>query len=465
MRALAPFLFIVGLAALGTLVGLLAVLLVRAQMVSVTVVMAGDARQTLTRAATVGDLLDELDMVVGPYDSIVPASETAVTPDLVVRIEKARAVTLTVDGKTSVFWTPLANPGDILRSAGLEVSDGDRILVDGTRTEADELAVWPVPAAHVTLRRAVNLHIIDTDERLTVSTTGDTVGDALFDAGVTLYLADTVTPDLTAPLQDGMEVTIHRSRPVTIIADGKTIETRTQGGKVVDALTDAGVALMGLDYSMPGEDAALQPGMHIRVIRVREETITEESPLPYETVFQADPERELDQRAVIQAGREGRQETLVRVRYENGIEVERSSEETVVVEPPANHVIAYGTKVVVRSIDTPEGPREYWRVLRLYATSYHPAALGGDDVTATGRTLEKGIVAVDRRVIPFGTTVYVAGYGVGLAADTAPPRNRGLWIDLGYSDHDFRHWARWTEVYLLTPVPPNIDYLLPQAPS
>ena len=464
LRVLAPFVFIGGLAALGMLVGMLAVLLVRAQMVSVTGVVAGDARQTLTRAPTVGDLLDELEMVIGPYDQVIPGPDTPVTSDLVVRVEKARPVTLTVDGETSVFWTPLTNPAEILQNAGVDVTNNDRILVDGTRTEADELVVWPVPASHITVRRAVELHVIDGDQRQTVITTGETVGDALFDAGVTLYLADTVTPDLTTPLEDGMEVTVHRSRPVTIIADGETIETRTQGSLVGDALADAGVALVGLDYAIPSEDAELRPGMHIRVIRVQEETVTEETPLPFETVYQADPERELDQRAVIQEGREGRQETIVRVRYENGIEVERSSEETVVIEPPVNRVIAYGTKVVLRTIDTPEGPREYWRVLRLYATSYHPAALGGDDVTATGRRLEKGIVAVDRRIIPLGTQVFVPGYGIGLAADTAPPRNRGLWIDLGYSDHDYRHWARWVDVYVLTPVPPNIEYLLPQAP-
>ena len=53
-------------------------------------------------------------------------------------------------------------------------------------------------------------------------------------------------------------------------------------------------------------------------------------------------------------------------------------------------------------------------------------------------------------------------YGVGLAADTGPARGNGMWIDLGYSDHDWEHWARYTDVYILTPVPETIDYILPQ---
>ena len=126
-----------------------------------------------------------------------------------------------------------------------------------------------------------------------------------------------------------------------------------------------------------------------------------------------------------------------------------------------NEVVSYGTNVVVRALDTPQGPRQYWRVLRMYATSYHPAALGGDDVTANGRRLTTGIIASNPRVLPYGTEVYVEGYGVGLMADTGGPRRFPLWIDLGYSDADFRSWSRYVNVYILTPVPPTIDYIVP----
>ncbi len=462
LSAVAPLMILLSLGALGVVVGMVAVLLIRGKMVPVTVIVDSDAIQTHTRSATVGEMLDELGIELGAYDIASPPPETDITPDLVVRVDKARPVTLTVDGETRVFWTPLTNPAHILANLGLEPGALDRILIDGTRTRVEDLAVWPVPASHITLRRAVEMKLDDGGEQTSVQTTGDTVGDALFDANIPLYLADAVSPDLQTRLEDGMEVTIHRSLPVSIIVDGKTIETRTRGETVVEALADAGVALVGLDYVIPGEDARLRPGMHIRVIRVREETILEEATLPYETVYQADAGRELDQRAVTQVGQEGVQQTRVRVRYENGSEVGREVDETVVVAPAVNQVIAYGTNVVVRTVDTPDGPREYWRVMRLYATSYHPAALGGDDVTATGRRLVKGIVAIDRTVIPLGTEVFVPGYGVGLAADTGGRRNSPMWIDLGYSDADFRQWARYVEVYILTPVPAQIDYILPE---
>ena len=48
-----------------------------------------------------------------------------------------------------------------------------------------------------------------------------------------------------------------------------------------------------------------------------------------------------------------------------------------------------------------------------------------------------------------------------MMADTGP-LYRPLFIDLGYSDDDFVPWSRWVDVYLLAPVPAEIQYLLPE---
>lgn len=442
-------------------VAVIVALAIRAQYHPVTVIVAGDALQTTSRAANVSDLLQDLNIQLSPHDAISPPPETPLTDDLVVRVDPARSVTLTIDGETRLYVTPLTNPADILASVPLEVGPDDRISIDGTDTRAQELAQWPVPVNSIALQRAQSVEIIEDGEARRLVTTGGTVGEALFDAGVTLYLADTVSPDTNSPLEPDMQITILRSQPVSIIADGETVQTRSQGSTVADALADAGVALVGLDYSLPGEEVGLLPGMHIRVIRVREEIVTETSPLPYETLYQADSNTELDQTSLLQSGREGVQENRYRVRYENGFEVGRELEQSTVVEEPQNHIIGYGTQIVLRTVDTPEGPREYWRVLEMYATSYHPAALGGDSVTATGRHLEKGVVAINPNIIPYGTQVFVPNYGVGIAADTGGPRRTPYWIDLGYSDSDFESWSRTVQVYLLTPVPPEIDYVLP----
>lgn len=427
-----------------------------------TVIVAGIGYQIQTSSQTVGDLLREFSIPINTGDTISPAPEATVVAGTVIRVERARVVTVTVDGVAQPVNTVFTNPMDILRVSGVTVGAKDRVLVDGTLTDITDLLVWPVPVSAITVQRAVSVQIADGGQNTTIETTAPTVGEALFEAGTILYLADEVEPPLNAPVTANQIINIHRSQPITVVADGVTLETRTQGATVADALIGAGVILNGLDYAIPTEDSALQPGMSIRVIRVTEKVEVEQAVLGFEVVYQPDPAMELDQKLVLQEGQKGIQETNIRIRYENGVEVGRTPEDTVLARAPVNRIIAYGTNIVLRTIDTPDGPREYWRVLRMYTTSYHPAALGGDDVTATGRKLTKGVVGINPKIIPYDTQVYVAGYGIGIAGDTGGPRKFALWIDLGYDDENWVSWSKYSDVYLLTPLPANIVYLLPE---
>lgn len=91
----------------------------------------------------------------------------------------------------------------------------------------------------------------------------------------------------------------------------------------------------------------------------------------------------------------------------------------------------------------------------LTATAYYAFGSGGNDIngngiTATGLRARKGIVAVDPRVIPLGTKLFIPGYGEALAADT------GGWIkndriDLCFEslEEAFRFGRRKIKVYLI----------------
>jgi uncharacterized protein YabE (DUF348 family) len=427
----------------------------------VTMILGDVASQHQTRAGTVADLLNELAITLGDGDTVSPLPETAITSGMTVWVARARDISLTLDGEVTVIRTLFTNPVDILNEAGITLSEKDRVWVDGTETHLADMLVWPVPATRIMVRHARTVVVLDDGRQTEIETASDTVAEALYEGGFILYLADTVSPDLNTAITPDLTISIYRSSPISIIADGVSLETRAQGTTVADALGAVGVMLMGLDYSIPDENSPMQPGMIIRVIRVTEQVEAQQSIIPFEIVYQADSALELDQQLVSQEGQNGIQQTNVRIRFENGVEVSRETESTAVAAEPVNRVISYGTNIVVRTLETPDGPVQYWRRIRMYATSYHPAALGGDDVTATGRKLTKGVVGIDPIVIPYGSQVYVAGYGVGIAADTGGPRSTRLWIDLGYDDENWISWSKPVDVYLLVPVPPDIDYILP----
>jgi uncharacterized protein YabE (DUF348 family)/3D (Asp-Asp-Asp) domain-containing protein len=427
----------------------------------VTLIVADSARQLSTAAHTVRDLLRDNSVIVTESDHVSPAPDTVLESGMIVNVQRIRAVTLTVDGQSQAVETAFTNPLDILKQVGISPGASDRVMVDGTRATLNDLLVWPVPVSNIAVLRPVSVHIDVDGTASTMKTLSPTVGDALFEAGVTLYLADQVTPDLHAPVTPDMTIRVHHSRPVSIVADGVTLETRTQGKTISDALVSAGLSLVGLDYTIPGEDTPLQPGMLIRVIRVTEQVMTEQESIPFETVYQAEPKMELDQQIVVQEGQKGIRQKHIRVRYENGVEISRQEETNTVAREPVPRSIAYGTNVVLRAIDTPDGPRQYWRRVRLYATSYYPKGLGGSTITASGRTLTKGVVGIDPTLFPYGTQMYIPGYGVGVAGDTGAARRSRLWIDLGYDDSNYEHWSKYVDVYLLAPVPDKIIYILP----
>jgi 3D (Asp-Asp-Asp) domain-containing protein len=67
------------------------------------------------------------------------------------------------------------------------------------------------------------------------------------------------------------------------------------------------------------------------------------------------------------------------------------------------------------------GSFERAKVMTMESTAYTPSAGRGSRATfrtATGRRAAYGVVAVDPRVIPLGTLVFVEGYGFAIAADT-----------------------------------------------
>lgn len=316
----------------------------------------------------------------------------------------------------------------------------------------------------------VTISIVDGGAGAQVETAARTVGEALWAAGYRLYRADETSPALDTPLSPSLTITISRARLVAVQADGHTLRTRTRRTMVGDVLADVGVALVGEDYSTPAADQSLPASRDglIRVVRVRTEVLTTQALVPYETLYQALSEVEIDNVSQIQAGVNGLKLRRTLVRYEDGVEVARVDEGELVAQASTPRVVGYGTLIVVRTVDTPDGALEYWRVFTMYATSYSPSRAGvpatsrSFGITASGKPLTKGLVAIDRRLIPFGTRMYVPGYGFAEAADTGGGV-KGRWIDLGYDDWNYVSWHQVVTVYFLTPIPPanQITWIAP----
>jgi len=91
------------------------------------------------------------------------------------------------------------------------------------------------------------------------------------------------------------------------------------------------------------------------------------------------------------------------------------------VKEPVDQVVHYGTKPPLKKLSTKSGTYYYRKSFMVTATAYEPSVVScgiyADGFTSIGLKAGPGIIAVDPRVIPLRTKVYVEGYGYAIAGD------------------------------------------------
>lgn len=464
------------------------------ELTTVTLIVDDTSQQVYTRRTSVAELLADAGLELNDQDRIMPGPDAVIENDMAIVVKHAHPVTIVADGVTQTVYTHSQNAAQILAEANLALAPHDRLWVNGelladtlsdvhTSATAQPSTMVRVASSrgrprassstvsHIEIERATSLHLHDSGVEQTLYTIADTVGQTLLQEGVVLYLADDVRPDLSTPVADGMHIYINRSKPVQIEADGQLIRTRTHAGNVEQVLAESGISLIGLDFVTPPADARITDQMQIQVTRVTEETIIEQEEIPFETQWLPDASLELDQKRVDQVGDNGIHRQRIKATYYNGQQVKTTLEDEWIAQEPQARQIAYGTRIVIRTIETPEGTYEYWRRLHVFLTSYTEATCGKTPdhpwygKTRIGWQMRHGIIAVDPLVIPMLTEMYVPDYGRGIAADTGG-LIKGMHIDLGHEVDNFTMYYWWGYAYLLTPVPPanQIRWILPDFP-
>lgn len=150
--------------------------------------------------------------------------------------------------------------------------------------------------------------------------------------------------------------------------------------------------------------------------------------------------------AVIARGTPGILEVRVRYGQRDGGPVHRSVLWSQIVRAARPRIVAEGVGGTPLSLFEAHGIAHMVYMARsaieMLATAYTADSAGGDGMTAVGRRAGFGIVAVDPRVIPLGTRLYIPGYGLAIAGDTGGDIV-GHRIDLGFDSlHDAMLFGR-----------------------
>ena len=315
--------------------------------------------------------------------------------------------------------------------------------------DADDEVMFDADANRLTIRRALDVVVTADGESCTVQMHyGDTVGQAVAEAGVVCAENDVLSLDSDTILKKDTEVSVTRYYHITVTADGKEQSFLLREGDVQSALDAASIQLGEEDMANFPLDEALTENMQIKVARVAYEEETKTETVDYTVKEVESDSLYVGETKVQTKGVEGERTIVYRNKLVDGKVVESEEISNEVTKEPVEKVVLVGTKkrpsgyASISSdgtlIDHNGNVISYKRALTGRCTAYT-----GGGWTATGRPAQYGNIAVNPDVIPYGSKLYICSpdgsvvYGYAVAADTGGFASQGyIMADLYFDTYE-----------------------------
>lgn len=251
-------------------------------------------------------------------------------------LDQRTEFTLEVDGAPIELVTFTSDVRTALEEAGYSVDERDVVIAPGDRLDDGDT---------VQLQRArpVTVELDGRPEQ--VWTTATTVAELIAERG-DVPPRSYITPriDAEVPL-DGTRVSVVTPRAL-LLSDGGGPATplASPGDTVGEYLERAGITLGPLDTVEPAADAPATPGAQVTITRVAiaVETAVEQHQAP-ESVTE-DPESLEGERTVVEPGTPGEREVSYSVTRVNGVETERERSAEIVRTEARPAAVKVGTK-------------------------------------------------------------------------------------------------------------------------
>ena len=268
---------------------------------------------------------------------------------------------------------------------------------------------------------------------------------------------------------NGYELTLKAGRPVRIQYGNTILGTTAQGETVSELLARFDIIpgpLDGVLVDIGESRITLTVGSDLTYYEARTRT------QGYETQRVATPDLLQGQEEVVQAGKIGISTDIYEVVWSNGHEISRQWVEQV-ESTAVTEIIRYGTSVT--SVDPSDklvnvstgsdgsgvltfasgATMKFSQARTMKCTAYTAGHDGVGTRTATGTTVHRGTVAVDKRYIPLGTRMFIVTekgsyvYGMAKAEDTGMRGDNKLDLYMDSYNECVSFGRRNCKVYIL----------------
>ncbi|MBQ3052232.1 MAG: G5 domain-containing protein [Clostridia bacterium] len=234
-------------------------------------------------------------------------------------------------------------------------------------------------------------------------------------------------------------IEIEYTFPVYVTCGNQTTKVNFSKGTVKDALAKVGYTVDEHDFVEPAIDTQINDTIYIDYVNVDFVSSSYTEAIPYETqtVYSATAAKGVTS---VKNGTDGVRQVNCTEKFVNGVSVEKNIISSEVLTAPVNAVKTVGTKDVKKAVktsadvksvswltpssaielDAKGNPLNYKSKMTVRATAY---TYTGNNC-ATGVAPKPGYIAVNPKVIPYGTKMYIKTadgsyiYGYAVAADT-----------------------------------------------
>lgn len=256
--------------------------------------------------------------------------------------------------------------------------------------------------------------------------------------------------------------------PVYITQGEKTTRVDFCGGTVKEALATAGITADKFDFVQPALNTEITDTIYIDYTNIDYIQTTKEEAIPYKTKTTYSGDLKVGTKEITREGKDGVKEVTYTEKLVNGVSVEKKETKSVTLTKAVSKKVTVGVKTTKKNskyistlspkteikLDKNGVPVNYKSKMKVRATAYTHTG----HRCATGVKPQPGYIAVNPKVIPYGTKMFIKTsdgkyvYGYAVAADTGGfIRKHPTGVDLFFdTESECRKFGvRAVEIYIL----------------